>query len=410
VPQAIYNHTFENGLTLVAEQMPHVRSAAFTMLIPAGAVNDPIAHPGLAGMVTDMLTRGAGSRNSRELLAALDNLGLDHSESTGIVNVQFAGSTLSRNLLPSLSIYADIVRRPHFPADELEATQSLAVQDIASIEDEPQGKVMIELRKHYHPSPINRDFRGTVEGVESATIESVRSFYESRFHPTGVILSVAGDINWEELKDHVGKLFADWQGKPRDPLTPEPNNPKSAHLTKDLEQTQIALAYPSVPLSHPDFYAARGAMGVLSLDMSSRLFMNVREKHGLCYSVYATHESYRDRGTIVAYAGATPAKAQETLDRTLFELRNLTNGVEQDEVDRVKIGLKSGMIMRQESTSARASAIASDWYYLGRVRPLEELQASLNGITVDTIVDYATKYPADKVTLVTLGPEPMELK
>jgi predicted Zn-dependent peptidase len=138
--------------------------------------------------------------------------------------------------------------------------------------------------------------------------------------------------------------------------------------------------------------------------MSSRLFTNVREKHGLCYSVYASYETFKDRASIVGYAGARPELAQETLDRTLAEFRDLVNGIEEEELDRVKVGLKSALIMRQESTGARAGAMASDWYFLGRVRPLEEVQAAVNGLSVPMILDYARRYPAKDVTVVTLGP------
>jgi predicted Zn-dependent peptidase len=141
--------------------------------------------------------------------------------------------------------------------------------------------------------------------------------------------------------------------------------------------------------------------------MSSRLFANVREKYGLCYSVHAGYETFKDRAAIVGYAGARPELAQETLDRTLAEFRNLAEGIETEELDRVKVGLKSALIMRQESTSARASAIASDWYFLNRVRPLEEIQSAIDGLTVRGILDHLRRYPAKNVTVVTLGPSPL---
>jgi predicted Zn-dependent peptidase len=190
----------------------------------------------------------------------------------------------------------------------------------------------------------------------------------------------------------------------RPPLQVANGRPQAGHLEKDLDQTQIALAFPSAPIGHPDFYSARGAVAVLSQDMSSRLFANVREKHGLCYSVYASYETFKDRAAIIGYAGAKPELAQETLDRTLDEFRNLVNGIEAEELDRVKVGLKSALIMRQESTSARASAIASDWYFLNRVRPLAEIQAAIDGLTVPGILDYLRRHPARDFTVVTLGP------
>jgi predicted Zn-dependent peptidase len=404
VPSPIHSHSLPNGLTLLAERMPHVRSAAFHLLVPAGAAHDPTGKHGLAGLVCDLMTRGAGSRDSRQLSDALDNLGVDRGESTGTLNVQLSGATLSRNLLPTLELYADVLRRPHLPEDELDAAKSLSLQDIQSIEDEPQRKVMIELRKRYYPDPLGRDNRGTAEGVAAATIDDVRAQHARLYHPRDVILAVAGDIDWPALKGKVEELFGDWKPGSRPTIDPGPMKPQSGHIAKDLDQTQIALAYPSVPIGHADFYAARGMVGVLSQDMSSRLFTNVREKHGLCYSVYASYETFRDRASIVGYAGARPELAQETLDRTLAEFRDLANGIEEEELDRVKVGLKSALIMRQESTGARAGAMASDWYFLGRVRPLEEVQAAVNALTVPMIIDYARRYPAKDVTVVTLGP------
>jgi predicted Zn-dependent peptidase len=403
VPQDIQTHTLANGLTLLAERMPHVRSAAFHLLVPAGAAYDPPGKFGLAALVCDLMTRGAGSRDSRQLSDALDNLGVDRGESAGTMNVQLSGATLARNLLPTLELYADVLRRPHLPDDELDAAKSLSLQDIQSIDDEPQRKVMIELRKRYYPDPLGRDNRGTEEGVNAATIEDVRLQHARLFQPRNVILAIAGDIDWPALKGKAEELFGDWKPGDRPPINPAPMRPLSGHITKDLDQTQISLAYPSVPIGHPDFYPARGMVGVLSQDMSSRLFTNVREKHGLCYSVYASYETFKDRASIVGYAGARPELAQETLDRTLDEFRNLANGIEDEELDRVKVGLKSALIMRQESTGARAGAMASDWYFLNRVRPLEEVQAAVNGLTVPAVLDYVRRYPAKDVTVVTLG-------
>jgi predicted Zn-dependent peptidase len=409
VSQDIQTHTLANGLTLLAERMPHVRSAAFHIMVPAGAAHDPAGKFGLAGLICDLMTRGAGDRDSRQLSDALDKLGVDRGESAGTLNVQLSGATLARNLLPTLAIYADVLQRPHLPADELDAAKSLSLQDIQSTEDEPQRKVMIELRKRYYPEPLGRDQRGTVEGVNAVTIEDVQKQHAALYHPRDVILAVAGDIDWRALKAEVERLFGDWKPGERLPVTPRPMAPRSDHLTKDIDQTQIALAFPSVPIGHADFYNARGAVGVLSQDMSSRLFTNVREKHGLCYSVYASYETFKDRASIVGYAGARPELAQETLDRTLDEFRSLVNGIEQDELDRVKVGLKSALIMRQESTGARSGAIASDWYFLGRVRPLEEIQSAIDGLTVPGVLDYLRRNPAKDFTVVTLGPAALRI-
>jgi predicted Zn-dependent peptidase len=164
-----------------------------------------------------------------------------------------------------------------------------------------------------------------------------------------------------------------------------------------------------VPVTDPDYYNARAAAAVLSGGMSSRLFTEVREKRGLCYSVYAFHETFKTQGSMLAYAGTRAERAQETLDVTLAELTRLKDGIEDDEIDRVKAGLKSSLILQEESTGARAGAIATDWYYLSRVRSFDEIQAVIDGLTPAKILAYLERCPVRDVTLVTLGPSPLAL-
>lgn len=409
VGQQVYQHVYPNGLVLLAERMDHVRSAAINFLVPAGAAFDPPGQLGVASVLSGMMTRGAGDRDSRELALALDNLGVDRDESVGAVNMRFWGSTLARNVAPAMEIYADILLRPHLPEDELEPVQALSLQDIQSLEDSPQGKVMVELRRRYYPPPINKDRRGVAEDIESLTIDAIRAQYKKFIRPNKAILSVAGSIEWEPLKAQIGRLFGKWEPGEAAEIVPQPHTPKSLHLEKDTQQTQIAFAYPSVPLGHPDHYAAHGTAGVLSGGMSARLFTEVREKRGLCYSVGVGYETYRDRGTMIGYAGTGADRAQETLDVTFAELHRMKQGVTDDEIDRVKAGLKSSLIMAEESTSARASTIASDWYYLGRIRSFDEIQSAIDGLTPAAVLSYVERYPARNVTFVTLGPAPLKL-
>jgi predicted Zn-dependent peptidase len=403
----VFQHTFENGLVLLAEPMEHVRSAAVNFLVHAGTAFDQPGRFGTAAVLSELITRGAGSRDSRELTLALDNLGVDLSTSTRTVVQQVWGSMLARNLSPALELFADILLRPHLPEEELEPVQALALQDIQGLEDSPQHKVMVELRKHYYPPPLNRYRWGSAEDVEALTIDAVRTHYRQYFQPNGTILAVAGNFKWDALKADVERLFGDWRPGEVAAVTTEPHTPTSAHVQKDTQQTQVALAFPSVPVDHPDYYSVRAADGVWSGGMSSRLFTEVREKRGLCYSVYTTHETLKDRGTLLAYVGSAVEQAQEALDVLVAELRRLREGVTDDEIARVKAKLKSALIMQQESTGARAGSIASDWYYLGRVRSFDEIQAAVDGLTPASILGYLERHPVKDLTLVTLGPKPL---
>lgn len=407
--QQVFQHTLSNGLVLLAERMEHVRSAAINFLVPAGCANDPTGQFGVGSILADLITRGAGNRDSRALSLALDGLGVDRDESVGVYNMRFWGSTLARNVPAALEIYSDILLRPHLPADELEPVQSLAVQDIEALEDAPQAKVMLELRNRYYPPPMNKDRRGTIEDIEALTIDGVKAHHARLFRPNGSILSVAGNIEWDRLKAQVEELFGDWKAGADPDLTPQSAQPTSGHIPKETAQTHIAIAYPSVPVTHADYYAARAADGVLSGGMSARLFTEVREKRGLCYSVGVRHETFKDRGTIIGYAGTGADRAQQTLDVTMAELRKLKDGVTDDEILRVKAGLKASLIMQEESTSSRAGSIASDWYHLGRVRSFDEVQAAIDGLSPALVVDHLARFPVRDVTLVTIGPAPLTM-
>src|SRR5207244_10831170 len=169
--QPIDQCTCANGLPLLADRMEHVRSVALNFLVPAGCAHDPPHQHGIASVTADLITRGAGPRNSRELTLALDTLGLDRDESVGSMHIRFWGATLARNLPAALEIYADILRRPHLPKDEIDAVKALALQDLQGLEDEPRQKVLIELRQRHYPPPLGQDRRGTAAGIASLSAD-----------------------------------------------------------------------------------------------------------------------------------------------------------------------------------------------------------------------------------------------
>jgi predicted Zn-dependent peptidase len=409
VPQQTFQHTLANGLTLLLERMDHVRSAAVNFLVPAGCVYDPPKELGLVSIFSDMITRGAGDRDSRALTLAMDSLGLDHSESVGQLHLRFWGSTLARSIPPALEIFADILRRPHLPDEELDSVKALALQDLQSLEDEPRAKVMVEMRRRFWPAPLGQDRRGTPESIERIKPKSLRAFHQAHFGPKGTILSVAGNMEWQALKDQVEKLFGDWKGNDVKPPELIPPTKGNAHLDKDTTQTQIVIGYPSVPFGHPEYYAALGAVQVLSGGMGARLFTEVREKRGLCYAVSANYQTFKQAAGVLCYAGTTTERAQETLDVTIAELKRLIDGVSEEEVQRVRAGLKSSVIMQEESTSSRAGALASDWYYLGRIRPVEEVHDAIDALSPTNILDHVKRYPPKDFTIVTLGKNALNL-
>jgi predicted Zn-dependent peptidase len=407
--EPILTHQYENGLALLAEPMPSLESAAMTILCPAGAIHDPGDKCGLATLSCEMMLRGCGPRSSREFITDLENLGVQRGESVATSHASFGAATLSKNLPAALKIYADLLRRPHLPSDQLEASRLVILQELSAIEDDPSHKVMIELKRRHYPDPWGRPSEGEKTAVEAITIDDIQRHYRGLFRPNGTIIGVAGRINWPALKDQIGELFGDW--KPVEVKEPAEGSTgkQIEHISHESNQTQIGIAYPSVPYKHPDYFRASGAVGVLSGGMSSRLFTEVREKRGLCYSVFASYHTQKERACILCYAGTSAERAQETLDVTLGELQRIANGIEAEELARLKARVKSSLIMQGESSSARSGALARDWYHLGRPRTLQELGELVDALSVQSINDYLKDNPPKNFTVVTLGPTALKV-
>jgi predicted Zn-dependent peptidase len=410
VTTEIREHRLPNGLVLLADLMPAVQSAAFNILIPAGAAHDPDNRRGLAAMLADWWTRGAGTRDSREILDALDHLGVTHAAAAGTEHLSISAATLGSNLPLSLPIFADIVLRPHLDEEELEPLRALALQGLRSLDDDPGAKVLVELRSHAFPDPWGRHAGGTVEGVEAITTADVRRYHQRHVSPEGVIMAAAGAIDWPALRDLVEQLFGDWSPRPTTALTLKPAGPARDHISRDTQQIQLALAFPEVTVAHPEYYVARAITAILGGYSSARLFTEVREKRGLCYSISAGYEGYRDRAMMMCHAGTSTERAQETLDVILAELRRLAcDGVNAEELSTMRAGLKSSLIMQQESSMSRAAMLAGDWYHLGRVRSLDEIADALDALTTEAVNRHAATLPLDDLTVVTLGPKPLRL-
>ncbi len=407
--QSILSHQFENGLALVAEPMEWLESAAFTILIPSGCSRDPADKIGLSNLTCDMVQRGCGPRDGRQFVSDLENLGAQFGGSTANVHSSFGGAMPADNLYKVLAIFADLLRNPLLPEEQFEEGRMVCLQEIRALEDDLSQRVISELRRRQYPDPLGRSCYGTVESVSQLTAADVREYVANHYQPQDAILAVAGKFDWDELRDRVGQSFADWKTRDAADMPTTPAERGFHHIPHESNQTHIALSFPSVPFSHADYYQAQGAVGVLSGGMSSRLFTEIREKRGLCYTVYASASSLREQACIVCYAGTTTERAQETLDVLVAELDRLPQGIESEELDRLKVQVRSGLIMQQESSRQRAASIAGDWYYLGRVRTLDEISEKVNNLTVDSINKYMNEHPPGDFCVVTLGEKQLEI-
>ncbi len=407
--QQINVHQLPNGLTLVGEIMPWLESAAFSFSVPAGCQYDPPQRAGLANFVCEMVQRGCGKLNSRQYIEQLEWLGIDYSSSASVYHTHFSGAMPAIRLHEAFDVYADVLRNPVIPEDQLEEGRMVCYQEIRSIEDDLARRVMLKIRQRQYGDPRGRWSQGSVDTVSSITVDDIRDFFRRFYQPHGLIVSVAGNFDWDTLVTKVESLFGDWTANPPEELPDSGATDGTLHIPFESQQTHIGVACPTLPYHDPDYFLARGTVGVLSDGMSSRLFSELREKRGLCYAVFASLHSVLNQACIVSYVGTGADRAQESLDALIEQLVHLRHGVTQSELDRLKVQIRSSLVMQQESSRSRAGSIAGDWFHLGRARTLTEVTELINGLTVDRINQYVADHPLQDFNLVTLGPEPLEL-
>jgi predicted Zn-dependent peptidase len=396
-------------MVVLGETMPWLNTAAFSLQFPAGSAYQPLGQNGLAALTCEMSERGCAEYDNRAFLEAAELLGANTNNSVSTYHVSYSGSCLHPHFLDVLELYAKLSRQAHLQDSELEAARLVCLQELYSQQDDLPQQTLRTLRQQYFGETLGRWPDGQIEELERLEHVAIGDYYRTRFSPRGMILSIAGNFDWAACLERIESLWGDWAAPPDSGLVAAPGSGGYRHLSEDSQQTHLALAAPSVPFGQDDYFLIRCAVGVLGDGMSSRLFQEVREKRGLCYSVFAGIHSLRNTACVTAYSGTTAARAQETLETIVAEFARLQQGIDEDELRRIKIQVRTGMMAQQESCRSRAGAMASDWFYLGRVRSRDEINQQLARLTVAAVNRYLADHPLPITSMVTVGPQPLEL-
>ncbi len=400
---SITTHQLDNGLQIVFEPIASASSVAVNWLLPAGSASDSAEGEGHATLLSEMIFRGAGDLDSRAHSDAMDRYGVQRSADVLTNHLQLRATMLGSRLNDALPLVVDMVRRPHLPADKLDAGRSLCLQSLAGIDDEPQQLVMLQLKHQHHPTPFNRHGYGTVEVLTNADIEDVRRAWRQRFVPDGSILCFAGSVDPDATMKRINDLLGDWSGSIDEPQEIAPADRGVTQLKRDTSQVHIGMAWDAPPEPDESSMLERMAVSVLSGGTSGRLFTEVRQKRSLCYSIGASYHAGRDRGLITLYTGTTPDRAQETIDVCYEQLDAMREGITQDEFDRAATGLKSRLIMQGESTAARAGSLGQDLYRIGRPRSLDEVAEAIDAVTLDDLSAYLAERSFGTATVAAIG-------
>lgn len=400
-------HQLASGMPLIIERMEGVKSAALSWILPAGAAYDPIDKQGRAAMWGELLMRGGGSKNSREQADAFDRVGAGRSVDVGVQVLRVASTMLGSKASEALGLLTEMVLQPRMDYDAIDPARDLALAAIESLQDDPQERASLLLRERHHPEPLNRSGLGTVEGLNGMEREDLVMGWLGRCRPEQSVLAIAGDIEPGPMIDRVSQLLHGWSGGVTDFTLGKAPARGYSHCEDPSNQVQILLAHDAPSEADSDSVLEKFVISVLSGGMSGRLFSEVREKRGLCYSVNAGYRGDKTFGVVSAYVGTSPERAQQSLDvlwEQLARLRDPAGAVTPEEFERAKVGMKSSVVFSGESTGARAASLASDQRRLGRARSLEEIARQIDEVTLERVNDYLKRREMGKVTIQTLGP------
>ncbi|MEM9373338.1 MAG: pitrilysin family protein [Planctomycetota bacterium] len=395
-------------MQIACERIESARSVGLVWLLPAGAAHEPEDRRGISSVVSELLLRGAGSRDSKALADAFDHAGAVRSIAPTVRSMMISATTTGERLEETIALLSDVVFRPIFDVKALEPSKALALQSLASLSDDPQERAFIGARARHLPAPFNRTTYGEAAGIQAIERQDAADWWSGCALPEGSAVGVAGDVDFDALASIFDEKIGSWSGSAA-ALRPQTTPHRGyAHEEEDSNQCQIVVVHDGPSETDPDADLERLAVSVLSGGMSGRLFTEVREVRALCYAVHAAYRADRDRGVISSYVGTTPDKAQEAIDVLMHELARINSGdVTPEELARAKIGMRSRLVFSGEATSARASALAGDLIRIGRARSLEERQASIERVGLDELNAYLRRRRPGIPTIQTLGPDPI---
>ncbi|HEX6959217.1 MAG TPA: pitrilysin family protein [Ferrovibrio sp.] len=385
--------TLPNGLRVVSETMPQVKTASVGIWVDAGARDEAPEINGVAHMLEHMAFKGTERRSALDIAEEIEAVGGHLNAFTSREQTAYYARVMGDDIDLAIDILADILQHSTFEASELEREREVIIQEIGQSEDTPDDIIFDHLQETAFPDQaLGRAILGTVERVSAMRREDLQGFLGRFYHAPNLILVAAGAVEHEHLLAAAEKLLAGLQATPRPRPQKAVYRGGEKRAVRDLEQAHVAIALPGVSFTDPDYFAMQVYSTVLGGGMSSRLFQEVREKRGLAYSVYAYPSAYRDGGLLTLYAGTGGEKLGELMPVLAEELAKMTGHVAADELQRARAQLKVGMVMSLESSGARIEQLGRQMLVFGRPLDIDEVLAA-----IDRVDEAAVQRVAERV-------------
>ena len=401
----VVRDVLDNGLRLITETMPHVRSVTLGVWLMRGSRHESDERGGIAHFVEHMLFKGTDSRSAEDIAQSIDSIGGQLDAFTAKEYASYYIKVLDEHVPMAVDLLADIVRRPAFAAAEIEREKKVILEEIKMVEDTPDDLVHeLFAERFWSGHPLGRPILGTPDSVSAINVDSLRRYFTDAYVARNFIVVAVGNLEHRALRALVERAFTQVpvDGSPIETERPT-TSPDIEVRQKELEQSHVCLGTSGYPQDHEDRYASYVLNTILGGSMSSRLFQNVREKRGLAYAVFSGLSAYRDTGSMTIYAGCANDAVDELIDVVIAELRRMKDEtMAESELRRAKDHLKGSLMLNLESTSSRMSHLARQEIYFDRQFGLDETLEGVERVTTGEVQRVARDLFADGALAATV--------
>ncbi len=408
VNRVLRKETLPNGVRIVTEEIPHVRSVSIGLWVGAGSRDEGQDNLGISHFIEHMLFKGTAKRSSKDIAEALEAVGGQLNAFTTKEYTCYYAKILDEDLELAVDILSDMFFNSKFEPKEIEKEKNVVVEEIKMYEDSPDELIHdIFTQTIWSGHPLGMPILGHADSIESMSHEKIIQFMRRHYTPENLVIAVAGKIDHAKVCHKLAGVFGGLQGNGRRILEQKPTTkPHVKHVAKDVEQTQIVLGVPGLAQDDPLIYPLHILNNILGGGLSSRLFQEIREERGMAYTVYSYHSTFVDSGLFAVYAGTSPKNSEEVLRCILAELAKLKReGITEGEMDRTKAQIKGSLYLSLESVSSRMSRLGKTELCFNRIITPEEVIDKINQVTLADVQEIAALlFKPDEFTLTTIGP------
>ena len=398
--------TLDNGFRIVSEQMSGLKSASVGIWINTGGRNETLKQNGIAHFLEHMAFKGTQSRSALDIAQAIENVGGYINAYTSKEMTAYYARVLENDVPLAIDVISDILLNPIFDQRELETERGVILQEIGQSLDTPDDVIFDWLQEAAFPDqPLGRTILGPSELVKNFSREDLLEFVSEQYGPEQMVLSAAGSVDHEKIVSQVKLLYDKKAPISKAAMISSKYNGGEKQVDKNLEQAHFALAFEAPGYRDETIYTSQIYSIALGGGMSSRLFQEIREKRGLCYTIFAQGGAYSDTGLLTIYSGTSADSLKDLSDITISEMKRMAIDFEQIELDRARVQMKAGLLMGLESASARAERLARMLTIWDRIPTLDEIVKKIDAVDLNDVRHFSDSIISNKKpTLSTYGP------